>query len=137
MLAGRYNQQYVTTMPANSQEDGSRHSRSHSRYSKAATPLPPIPVSRNGNGPMSIVHHPSHPAQMRTPVAWHVRDANLSRPVSALPYPVMNAAVHRYQANSVAHQAPAARPSSPSATTTSSDDREEVPMVRVPRRPNR
>ncbi|RWS13202.1 hypothetical protein B4U79_03900 [Dinothrombium tinctorium] len=63
------------------------------------------------------------PQPMRTPAAWYHRDVHLSRPNSRQPPPVQ-----------YGQQAAVVNPrtSSPSLTTTSSDDREEVPIVRHP-----
>ena len=214
---------------ARNSSESDRGSSRRSRYSKAMTPLPPLPSSMTlsvfqGNpaassgsstaSQMHLLHHHS-PANMRTPVAWSLRDANLSRPASihvsnALPFssgmsqhqlhqnqqqlhhqnqmllnqhqmqmqvrqqnphhhytstmPVnprympsssssqvssrnphqnqhnnpqnvnMNGQQNHHRSqNSQQNQSQQQRPSSPSATTTSSDDREEVPMVRNPR----
>jgi len=71
----------------------------------------------------------------RTPIAWHNRSINLSKPLSLVQTPVNYPTKYRRPSGG---QRTSQRPSSPSATTTSSDDREEVPMVRHHmRRPNR
>lgn len=138
-------------MPRTSTESGGSR---RSRYSKATTPVP-----------LSMLHpsHPNHPQNqqnhhllqhqnphlppsngMRTPVAWALRDANLSRPSSTVPafangnYSTMSNSSHQRYPPVSHHHGQARghrRPSSPSATTTSSDDRDEIPMVRASRRP--
>lgn len=135
-------------MPRTSTESGGSR---RSRYSKATTPVP-----------LSLLHpsHPNHPQNhhhslhqnphlpqingMRTPVAWTLRDANLSRPSSAVPafvnghYSTMSSSGHQRYPPVTHHPGQPRghrRPSSPSATTTSSDDRDEIPMVRASRRP--
>ena len=182
-------------MPRNSIE--SDRSRSRHRYvtsssisgggGKGTTPLPQIPDAvmhghfqpanwqeylfypnrfqpQQQQAPHS--HHAA-PSDMRTPVAWTLRDATLSHPRSATAAPFNMATHHSHhhphhqpnhafdsislhpsssisgrdhrrqhphpypkqQANGGRH---AQRTSSPSATTTSSDDRDEIPIVKHP-----
>lgn len=74
---------------------------------------------------------------MRTPIAWKNRDMYLYRPPSMYQkQPRLN---HQQLLSLHPHVHPHShshphRNSSPSVTTTSSDDREEVPIVRHPSR---
>ncbi|CAG2101720.1 unnamed protein product [Medioppia subpectinata] len=78
-------------------------------------------------------HERQSQSNCRTPIAWHNRSLNLSQPLSLVQSPVNYPTKYRRPSAQRSSQ----RPSSPSATTTSSDDREEVPMVRHHiRRPN-
>jgi len=90
---------------------------------------------------MSIAEQKANSSQSsstcRTPIAWHNRNANLSKPPSLQSQQTLSNYSAKYRRSS-SGQRLSQRPSSPSATTTSSDDRDEVPMVRhPPRRPNR
>lgn len=132
------------TMPRTSTESGGSR---RSRYSKATTPVSMSSLIHS-NGHHVDPMESSHLVQMngmRTPVAWTLRDANLSRPPSASfgnghQYSTMSNSSHqRYPPSMSSNHPPMSqprghrRPSSPSATTTSSDDRDEIPMVRTSR----
>ena len=94
---------------------------------------------------MAIIEQKTNSSQSasdcRTPIAWHNRTINLTKPMTLVQSPqnVTTTYAAKYRrASGPSGQRLSQRASSPSATTTSSDDREEVPMVRHHmRRPNR
>lgn len=101
-------------------------------------------VSRNhvNSNYMTMIEQKTNSSQSasdcRTPIAWHNRSITLSKPMSLVQTPQPMATNYTSKYRSAQTKRLSQRPSSPSATTTSSDDRDEVPMVRHHmRRPNR